>query len=95
MVRPNLLRGSVLAGFAFTVQAMAPKPALPGSSFGIAVQARENDAILTSKSNGTLLKLNARPVLAVQLIEPIAPAKSVLFGTKPDVPFDTTRMLYG
>ncbi len=95
MLRPNYVRMSVLAGLAISVQAMAQVPPLPGSSFGIVGQAVQNDAILTSKSNGTLLKLNARPVLAVTLTEAIAPATSVLFGAKPDVPFDTTRTLYG
>ena len=95
MVRPSYLRMSVLAGLALSAQSVAQVPPLPGSSFGIVGQVDQNDAISTSKSNGTLLKLEARPVLAVTLTEAIPPATSVLFGNKADVPFDTTRTLYG
>lgn len=95
MIRTNLLGVSIVVGLALTVQATAQQPPLSGSSFGIVGQTVQNDAILTSKSNGTLLKLNARPVLAVTLTEPITPTTSVLFGAKPEAPFDTTRTLYG
>jgi len=93
MLSTNLL--GVIAALALTVQAAAQESQLPGSSFGIVGQAVQSDAVLTSKSNGTLLKLNARPVLAVTLTEPIPSATSILFGAKPEVPFDTTRTLYG
>src|SRR5688500_18661987 len=66
-----------------------------GSSFAIVGQAAPADAVLTAKSGGTLVKLEARPTAAVALGEAIPHLVAAQFGAKPDHPFDTARRLYG
>lgn len=69
-------------------------PSQTGSSFALTGQVSPGGEQL-AKSGRTLLELKARPIAAVRLSEAIAPETAALFGVKPEVPFNTARVLYG
>lgn len=90
---PHLL---VLAA---VVIAAAPSPAQVkpriGSSFGLIANPPAPDGEQVARGQSEFLKFDVQPLSAVTLAEAIPDALASQFGAKREMPFDTTRRLYG
>lgn len=94
----KLLLPHVLALAAAVVGAAPSAAQVPprlGSSFAVVARPVATDREQAARANRAMLELDARPVTAVTLAQPIPHALAGQFGAKREVPFDTGLRLYG
>jgi hypothetical protein len=88
-----------LLAVAAVVIAAAPSPAQVkpriGSSFALIANPPAPEREQVARGQGEFLKFDAQPLSAVTLAEAIPHALASQFGAKREMPFDTTRRLYG
>jgi hypothetical protein len=94
-----LLRFPHLLALAAVVMAAAPSAAQveprAGSSFAVVARPVAADREQVARANSAMVELEARPILAVTLAQPIPHALAGRFGAKREVPFDAGLRLYG